>query len=52
MEAVLNMRDAAHNGEEVAGAHAFRERVCLAALAEPSSMEAVGTPRRIKLNKH
>jgi hypothetical protein len=28
IEAVLNIRDAAHDGEEVAVAHAFLEKVC------------------------
>jgi hypothetical protein len=46
IEAVLNMRDAAHDGEEVAVAHAFREKVCLDALAEPSSMEAVRNTKK------
>jgi hypothetical protein len=32
IEAVLNIRDPAHDGEEVAAAHAFLEKVCFYAL--------------------
>jgi hypothetical protein len=32
IEAVLNIRDAAHDGEEITVAHAFLEKVCFYAL--------------------